>query len=267
MSEKEHLNTSEFYTHLLKCKRTVFNSVGVRTGPRFIKLIFKFKNQLKIKMTTIDFTERIALFFSRVVALESPQLLGRVEKLKAKTPQELQEIYDDRDDCELLSFQRSFKGFRILFVVEFGREECVDDEDCPHYEGGHPIIPSSLKPYYNLSYGGEESFDGVSFDGDTRHYVKEGKDDKDYIYSLVKQYTLCKGCEAGLAQKDGWCRNCYAYVCTQKDDCCICKENEGVWVELSCKHILHKACWKKTVGLNCPLCREEQRGKYAYETL
>ena len=210
-------------------------------------------------MTTIDFTERIALFFSRFVALESPQLLERVEKLKAKTPQELQDIYDDSDNDELFHFQRYFKGFRILFLVELDREECKD-EDCPADEGEHDIIPSSLKLYYKLFYGQEILLH-------TRRYVKEGKDDKEWIYSLVKQYTLCKGCEECLTQKDGWCRDCYAYVCTQEDDCCVCKENEGVWVELSCKHILHKACWKKTVGLNCPLCREEQRSKYACETL
>jgi hypothetical protein len=212
-------------------------------------------------MTTIDFTERIALFFSRFVALESPRFLERVEKLKAKTPKELQDIIDDNDDGELFDYQRSFKGFRILFLVELDREEC-EDEDCPADEGEHDIIPSSLKLYYNLSYGQD-----VSLGENTRHYVKEGKDDKDYIYSLVKQYTLCKGCEKCLAQKDGWCNGCYVYVCTQKDDCCVCQENEGVWVELSCKHILHEGCWKKTVGSNCPLCREKQQGKYVYEKI
>lgn len=212
-------------------------------------------------MTTIDFTERIALFFSRFVALESPRLLEKVEKLKAKTPQELQEISDNYDNDELLIYQRYFKGFRILFTVEFDREECKDDENCPLNEGEHAIIPSSLKLCYNLFYGQDVSLHTQYY------YVEEGKDDKERIYSLVKQYTLCKGCEESLAHKDEWCNDCYVYVCTQEADCCVCKENEGVWVELSCKHILHKACWKKTVGLNCPLCRETQRSKYACETL
>lgn len=87
---------------------------------------------------------------------------------------------------------------------------------------------------------------------------KYSDDYKETIDKLVKKFILCK-CQSNLPKKDDWCEDCFPYVVTQENNCCICLENEGVWIKLlECNHILHSYCWYKTVKQNeakCPLCR------------
>ena len=72
-----------------------------------------------------------------------------------------------------------------------------------------------------------------------------------------KEYKKCKimYCK-NLACKNELCEKDYIYDCkNDKYDCCICKENDGAWVKLTCGHILHKACYSESKIKNCPLCR------------
>lgn len=55
------------------------------------------------------------------------------------------------------------------------------------------------------------------------------------------------------------CESCYVYDYTHPEGgCCICYENKGRWVQLSCDHIIHHHCWNKIKNNKCPLCRKHQ---------
>jgi hypothetical protein len=52
------------------------------------------------------------------------------------------------------------------------------------------------------------------------------------------------------------CETCFLYWFKRTDDrCAVCLEDEGVWVKLSCGHILHQHCWGDIQGMVCPVCR------------
>lgn len=201
-------------------------------------------------MTTFDFTERIALLFTRYVEINKSTYIEKVKNLLVKTPEELEDIAGKEDD-EIHLGAESFKGFVLKVKIEWEREECTG-EDCEHYEGEHPLLPESAnlfaKMWYNNIFLGKRNINLTTVE-------------KDWFYGLVKTYTLCV-CENNLVEKDGWCKRCYPYVLKQAEECCVCKENEGVWVELKCKHIIHYYCWQKTVGLKCPLCRYTHEFKF-----
>jgi hypothetical protein len=83
---------------------------------------------------------------------------------------------------------------------------------------------------------------------------------------LAKIETNFKLCSCGYrVKRDNWCADCFIhrYERTEEEggDCCICLQNEGVWVKiLPCNHILHLHCRLKIPGWNCPLCRQEMKG-------
>ena len=66
------------------------------------------------------------------------------------------------------------------------------------------------------------------------------------------------------------CESCFVYWYKRTDDrCSVCLEDEGVWVKLSCGHILHQHCWTRIKGFQCPVCRtvtdnKENIYKYPY---
>jgi hypothetical protein len=185
------------------------------------------------------FTERHATVFSRYLEINKADFLARTDKFSKKTSDEFSEELDDEGNLVLCKLR--FQNARVKVEIEYDRNEYGDEE----------IIPSSAKclitvKYYDVPLGS--------------HYIELDSDDKNWIFQLVKDYTMCK-CKEYLAVKDGWCKDCYPYVCTQEENCCVCMENEGVWCELECKHKLHKSCWKQTIGDRCPLCRETTQSK------
>jgi hypothetical protein len=70
-------------------------------------------------------------------------------------------------------------------------------------------------------------------------------------------FTFCK-CEKELATKESWCESCFIHRFTRDDNCSICLENEGRWVQLDhCKHFYHLECFNKfKSSRKCPLCRD-----------
>jgi hypothetical protein len=64
------------------------------------------------------------------------------------------------------------------------------------------------------------------------------------------------------------CETCYLYWFKRTDDrCAVCLEDEGVWVKLSCGHILHQHCWGDIEGMACPVCRsmtDSKKNVYHY---
>jgi hypothetical protein len=80
-----------------------------------------------------------------------------------------------------------------------------------------------------------------------------------------KTWTPCKWCDIKALDNEDLCEYCYIhqYERTEEEggDCCICHENNGVWVKLTtCNHILHLHCCNKMDLSNgkprCPLCRQ-----------
>jgi hypothetical protein len=202
---------------------------------------------------TFEFTPRIALFFTRYLEIEKMNLIKKTAELILSSSEEIDKHYDECYGLVTIG-QIYFKGWGVRFVLDYERDD----------DGDGNIIPKSLNLYCDMvrSVGSYRS-DVISIG---RHDLSLLTDEKPWLDSLVKTYITC-ACEKKIVKKDGYCSDCYPYVCSQADDCCICKENEGVWVELKCKHILHEHCWRKTVGKKCPLCRKEQEHKFSYDKI
>jgi hypothetical protein len=177
---------------------------------------------------TFEFTTRLAVFFTRYLEIAKPKTMERLDEIKKMHNQDIEMM-----DSPLTS--QWFKGFRcdIHLEWEFDDEEEIDHETMR--------ILVSIK-YKDFQLGSR---------------IVTDSDEKEWVESLVKTYTLC-GCSKKVAEKDGWCKSCYPYVYKQGEECCICKEDEGVWIQLDvCKHIIHLGCWEKVEGLKCPLCRHQ----------
>lgn len=95
-----------------------------------------------------------------------------------------------------------------------------------------------------------------------------------WIQELPTDWSLCL-CKTVLrdypSPKEGVCGQCYIHSYTRTEEeggvCCICHENEGRWVKLSCVHAIHYHCHlnmndshRSARGLKCPLCREDVKG-------
>jgi len=190
----------------------------------------------------IEFTPRIATYFKRFLEIKHKKIWETIDMLASM---EGEDLFDRMRDGYLPVEINAFKGFvlRIRFDSEL-------EED---YERRF-IDPKSLQiqcHMVRLTTG-----DKVITIGDCDGYESNLEAMEEWINSLVKTYCVCK-CQQNLEVKDGWCESCYPAVMTQDEDCCCCLENEGVWIELKCKHKLHKYCWRKVQGVKCPLCRND----------
>lgn len=88
------------------------------------------------------------------------------------------------------------------------------------------------------------------------------------IIDNLTEFKSCISCNHYKANKDGFCNNCYPWVTTQEEDCCICLDNSPkVWIKLPCNHIMHKYCYKKVEGQKCPLCRVHHERCYHGEEI
>lgn len=89
-----------------------------------------------------------------------------------------------------------------------------------------------------------------------------------WIDELPSTYELCR-CKGTLALRDGWCHACYLYRYTRTEeeggDCCVCLENEGRWIKLSCNHIIHGSCYTSINDRKCPLCRQLVGSSYSFD--
>jgi hypothetical protein len=138
-----------------------------------------------------------------------------------------------------------FKGFSCEICLEWD----FDDEEEIDHETIRMVVSINYKDFQLGSR------------------IVTDSDEKEWVESLVKTYTLCR-CSMKVAVKDGLCGRCYPYVYKQGEECCICREDEGLWIQLDvCKHIIHLDCWDKVEGLKCPLCRHQYRHKLVWEYL
>ena len=71
-----------------------------------------------------------------------------------------------------------------------------------------------------------------------------------------RTYKCCKMSNCGkLAVEDDQCEDCYVHDWYRGEECCVCKEDNGHWISMTCGHIIHKACFYSMVNNKCPLCR------------
>jgi len=140
------------------------------------------------------------------------------------------------------------------------------------------IVGYMLKaPHHN--YNCNLDFEGIVESGDAcdcerqiamTFYIEENHRDifKWETWSLERliteletfnSYQLCACGSLVDENGDGWCQSCFIhrYHRTEEEggDCCICMENEGVWMKLICKHVVHRNCYLKQNKYACPLCR------------
>lgn len=82
----------------------------------------------------------------------------------------------------------------------------------------------------------------------------------EWIESIPDSFQICS-CGFELVKRDEWCTMCYIFRYERTEEeggaCCVCLENEGRWIKLTCSHILHKSCYNNLMKPQCPLCRHE----------
>jgi hypothetical protein len=214
-------------------------------------------------MTTVAFTPRNREQARRFFDLFYDQCtkLGLAKK-----------IYDDDDDDDFGSLMsRKIGEFIVKYNVylPLHRESCGEeglvtkDDSCGCDPGYH--FDASILLYHPRN---DISLHSVRFIlGSGSEDTKDNMLPKvlEWVDNLPSMFQMCR-CAKMIARRDGWCVECYIYRYTRTEeeggDCCVCMENEGKWVKLSCKHIIHKHCYdgihccqpKSTL---CPLCRQQ----------
>lgn len=88
-----------------------------------------------------------------------------------------------------------------------------------------------------------------------------------YLHHLIDTtFETCRlpHCDFIRCSFSDLCEVDYIYNYTRDDNCCVCMENGGCWVRLSCKHYVHSSCWTKVCMAafdkshsfaTCPMCR------------
>jgi hypothetical protein len=184
------------------------------------------------------------------------------EKRKMSAKQFQKKIDEDERDGEYVYKEtylcKSSKGIRITFEIQFQYENNSDAEDetdecLPNMDTCTPLISVGYVDYTVASDKMDITI--AKYNGFTEY---------DWVDSLIKPYIMCS-CGRSIAQIKGFCNVCYVMTTEQEDVCCCCHENEGVWVELVCTHLIHQNCWRKIESKHtkeeclqkCPLCRTE----------
>lgn len=202
-------------------------------------------------MEIITFTARHVLYFTRLMKIHASKCLKQFENIKTMTSDRMKLLENDRNDYELRLLNHTFSDFCLNICVTYEYEDAEDEDNSE-------IDTSSLKIEVKMKHGKIVVKDTYGQNMDDLTKIIE------WITSVQGEYKTCTECDYGLGVEDGFCENCYPAVCSQTDNCCVCLENEGVWVELdTCNHKLHRKCWEKTVGTKCPMCRAQTRSIYS----
>ena len=181
----------------------------------------------------VELTSRVITFLKRKIEVCKDEVLRRYAEYLLMDPVDFHKKQDDDGNISLA------RGHLHNFKIEISVEAEYDFDDS--------VVPRLSKLYTEICYEKTRLIESYGTDLD--------------IPLEPKIYTFCP-C-GDVVYKDKWCKPCYPYVTEQKDICSICHENEGVWIELECKHAIHQCCWKKTPGLKCPLCRTVQESKWS----
>ena len=208
-------------------------------------------------MTTFDFTPRLATFVKRSIQAYTEDFKKDFEEKSKMTMQQFKKILEDDNTEDEYTFKiksiiKDGVGIKVFFQIEF---ESDDDEDT------FTPIMDSFKPMIAVCYTDLTQGNNIVL---AKYY---GFTECDWVDSLIKPYIICL-CNTSLAEINEYCKDCYTWAMKQDDVCCCCGENEGVWVQLKCKHLIHRHCWEKIEVVKskrqdvpkcrkCPLCRGE----------
>lgn len=201
------------------------------------------------------FTERHATIASRFVEVQIDKWLEKVEAYKKMDQDELKEKYEDLEDgyinMESIHIDTHIKRncFVLKALIAFNTDYDDDEEELVSVEVDGLMIKLMHRTYHGDSYVNYYKHELQV------NYINTLEEAKQKLNTAVKTYQYCK-CNMYSPVKDGWCEWCYPYVIEQDDNCSVCLENSGIWVELKCKHKIHEHCFKKIENKKCPLCRE-----------
>ena len=207
----------------------------------FIKMKKLAKDKLYInlrtnhEMSSIVITDRVKTIMKRWVTVQYPKVHTFLEELKATQDKEEFDRHYAEDHIVCLNIGEIKIAFVLLGAWDKDDEDEID--------------------WVNIYVSFIVSYNGVTIVRDTR-----GKTMIDLfeIIDNLKEFKLCSICKLSEVEKDDVCINCYPWITTQEDDCCICLDNTpNVWAKLKCSHILHLYCFRKQANRKCPLCRVE----------
>ena len=141
--------------------------------------------------------------------------------------------------------------------VNHNKWEGMDQNDIDIFYFGKDInwgvseTDDSKDELYHFSLYYKEEIQLYSIDFDTKEQLET---EVERFSNDV--FTFCK-CEKALTEKDGWCENCYIHRASRGENCSICLEDEGRYIQLDqCKHYFHLECFNKFKNTKkCPLCR------------
>jgi hypothetical protein len=137
-----------------------------------------------------------------------------------------------------------------LFKISLSRNhdcDCYDDDcDCP--------LPKDVSIYISYNDYKIICLTETSLDRLLDVLVE-------FYKNPIKQICVCgKLCFKNRHNEEKYCEDCYInrFERTEEEgNCAICLENDGVWIELPCKHQFHKYCLRNIKKWECPLCRAE----------
>jgi hypothetical protein len=182
-----------------------------------------------------EFTKRHATVAKRFAEVNFQYAMDKLDEVNLMTSEELNKFLSSDDNILARIFMNKIR-MEIRVLPDY------DDDDDEYLIGTAKctihLRGDEVSAFYN------------------KHTYTELLKINIWIDSLVKTYSVCK-CNKHMAEKDGWCRECFPFVMEQPDVCCCCLENEGVWGKLPCNHILHSYCFYKIANWKCPLCRAD----------
>jgi hypothetical protein len=200
-------------------------------------------------------------------------------RYKNLCPHELLNYYENSEKSEMTKF--IFNNYEISLILHFNDNEDEDDDE----EDIDKIILSLELTYnskiiysidvYPVGLVGPESYEDFELRMITpeEFYTKFKKNPIskiNYFCNYCENRSIIKNSEKKKIEQEkkedierieeftNICDFCYLYDYTHTENCCVCYENKGRWVQLSCDHIIHKHCWNKIKNRKCPLCRKEQ---------
>lgn len=197
------------------------------------------------------FTERHAIIMSRFVEVHIDKWLERVEVYKKMDQDELKDKYESLEDmyitlgCMRINTHIDKNDYFILkALIAFNTDEELESVQ----------VDGLMINLVHRTFNGDSCVN-IHEHELLQNYINTLEEAKQKLNATVKTYQYCK-CNDSLPIKDGWCGWCFPFITEQDDNCSVCLENSGVWVELKCKHKIHEYCFKKIENKKCPLCRK-----------
>lgn len=190
-------------------------------------------------MEGFSLTERMATFLKRTVAINSENFKDEIEQFKHMNNTEFLSQLNADEEFGIIELGSTVINYysdtmlNIMMQINFWDKNGVVDKN-----NAYTMI--------FIKYG-KCVLDNFPYD--------ENYDER--IDKLIKTFKLCR-CGFCLVKKDDWCYDCFPYVISQENNCCVCLENEGVWIQLTnCRHKIHSYCWRNILqnDSKCPLCR------------